>query len=265
MGAWSYNLCRGCFSNCSETSLTWRVYMYMYIVQSCLALKWDKPFSIIMAWVRVRSQLFAVIHAVDLRLRGSRRRLTGLSTQDGAGVGIGHWKLNFVCFTWNFLEFPNVLYLNKILFNLSWYLNFSRLHAFILPVKEAVTPETNVQCTCIQCMSSCCSTDLHGYSVWSCDCYAVRGDLKRSECGIARKRCQMYEWYRLVQLGTAWYRIGCFHSIHTAQDKQRRYPGRYNVERVCQCVGLRVHAFSVFCCFVTTYEYSERRKCWSSI
>ena len=52
-----------------------------------LALKWDKPFSIIMAWVRVRSQ-FAVIHAVDLRLRGSRRRLTGLSTQDGAGVGI---------------------------------------------------------------------------------------------------------------------------------------------------------------------------------
>ena len=42
-----------------------------------------------MAWVRVQTQ-FAVIRAVDLRLRGTRRRLVGLTMQDGAGLGIGH-------------------------------------------------------------------------------------------------------------------------------------------------------------------------------
>ena len=48
---------------------------YQKRLAGCLARKWDKPFSIIMAWVRIRNQ-FAVFHAVDLRLRGSRRRLT---------------------------------------------------------------------------------------------------------------------------------------------------------------------------------------------
>ena len=34
---------------------------------------------------------FAVFSAVNLRLRGSRRRLVGLNMQDGAGIGgIGH-------------------------------------------------------------------------------------------------------------------------------------------------------------------------------
>ena len=37
-----------------------------------LALKWQKPFSVVMGGVRVRTQ-FAIFHAVDLRLRGTRR------------------------------------------------------------------------------------------------------------------------------------------------------------------------------------------------
>ena len=42
-----------------------------------------------MAWEGVQTQ-FAIIRAVDLRLRGTRRRLVGLTMQDGAGLGIGH-------------------------------------------------------------------------------------------------------------------------------------------------------------------------------
>ena len=33
---------------------------------------------------------FAIIRTVDLRLRGTRRRLVGLTLQDGAGLGVGH-------------------------------------------------------------------------------------------------------------------------------------------------------------------------------
>ena len=54
-----------------------------------LASKWQKPFSIIMAWVRVRTQL-AIFRSVDLRLRGTRRRICGLGMQDGAAVGVGY-------------------------------------------------------------------------------------------------------------------------------------------------------------------------------
>ena len=56
---------------------------------SRLATKWDKSYSVVVAWVRVQTQ-FAIIRAVDLRLRGTRRRLVGLTMQDGAGLGIGH-------------------------------------------------------------------------------------------------------------------------------------------------------------------------------
>ena len=53
-----------------------------------LASKWQKPFSVVMAWVRVRTQ-FAIFRSVDLRLRGTRRRICGLSLQDGAALGVG--------------------------------------------------------------------------------------------------------------------------------------------------------------------------------
>ena len=49
-----------------------------------LATKWDRPYSKIMAWVRVKTQ-FAIIRAVDLRLRGRRRRLSGLTWHEGLG------------------------------------------------------------------------------------------------------------------------------------------------------------------------------------
>ena len=51
---------------------------------SRLAVKWDRPYSRVMSWVRLKSQ-FAIIRAVDLRLRGRRRRLFGLSVADGLG------------------------------------------------------------------------------------------------------------------------------------------------------------------------------------
>ena len=56
---------------------------------SQLANKWDKSYTAVMSWVRIWTQ-FAIIRAVDLRLRGSCCRLMGLSILDGAGIGIGH-------------------------------------------------------------------------------------------------------------------------------------------------------------------------------
>ena len=43
-----------------------------------------RPYSRVMSWVRLKSQ-FAIIRAVDLRLRGRRRRLFGLSAADRLG------------------------------------------------------------------------------------------------------------------------------------------------------------------------------------
>ena len=52
-----------------------------------LATKWEKSFSQVLNWVRVRTQ-FSIIRAVDLRLRGTRRRIWGLGLQDGAAIGV---------------------------------------------------------------------------------------------------------------------------------------------------------------------------------
>ena len=40
-----------------------------------------------MGWVRVRVQ-FALIRAIDLRLRSSRKRIRGLGLEDGAALGL---------------------------------------------------------------------------------------------------------------------------------------------------------------------------------
>ena len=83
---------RGSFTPlvCSTDCALHREYAsYQKRLASRLAGKWEKPYSTVMAWVRIRTQ-FAIINAVHLRLRGSRRRLMGPTTQDGAGLGVGH-------------------------------------------------------------------------------------------------------------------------------------------------------------------------------
>ena len=49
---------------------------------SCLARKWDRPYSVVKGWVKIRSQ-FAIIRSVDLRLRGTRRKIHGFGIHDG--------------------------------------------------------------------------------------------------------------------------------------------------------------------------------------
>ena len=53
-----------------------------------LTTKCQKPYSVIMSWVRTRTQ-FAIIGSIDLRLRGTRRRICGFGLQDGAAIGVG--------------------------------------------------------------------------------------------------------------------------------------------------------------------------------
>ncbi|CAM9595743.1 unnamed protein product [Heterosigma akashiwo] len=60
---------------------------FMKRVAAVLAEKWHKPYGVVMCWVRVRLQ-FALIRAVDLRLRGSRKAFHGFGMMDGAGMGL---------------------------------------------------------------------------------------------------------------------------------------------------------------------------------
>ncbi|CAN0019167.1 unnamed protein product, partial [Heterosigma akashiwo] len=52
-----------------------------------LSTKWQKPLSIITNWVRARVQ-FALIKAVDLRTRGSRKKWRSSGFEDGEGIAI---------------------------------------------------------------------------------------------------------------------------------------------------------------------------------
>ena len=47
--------------------------------------KWSKSYSEVMGWVRVKIQ-FAIMRAVDLRLRGSRKTFKKIGLEDGAGI-----------------------------------------------------------------------------------------------------------------------------------------------------------------------------------
>ena len=60
---------------------------FMKRVAAALAEKWHKPYGVVMCWVRVRLQ-FALIRAVDLRLRGSRNAFHCFGMMDGAGIGL---------------------------------------------------------------------------------------------------------------------------------------------------------------------------------
>jgi len=52
-----------------------------------LACKWQKPYSVVLNWVKVRLQ-FALIRAVDLRIRCTRKKIHAMGFEDGAGLGL---------------------------------------------------------------------------------------------------------------------------------------------------------------------------------
>ena len=59
---------------------------YQKQLVSKLSAKKQQPYSVIMAWVRVRTQ-FTIIQAVDLQLRGTRPGIVLFSLQDGSPLG----------------------------------------------------------------------------------------------------------------------------------------------------------------------------------
>ena len=52
-----------------------------------LSAKWQKPLLTVSNWVRVRVK-FALIKAVDLRIRGSRKKWRSSGFEDGEGVAV---------------------------------------------------------------------------------------------------------------------------------------------------------------------------------
>ncbi len=56
-------------------------------VAAALASKWRRSYSDVTNWVMVRMQM-ALIRAVDLRIRGSRKKFHGMGFVDGAGLGL---------------------------------------------------------------------------------------------------------------------------------------------------------------------------------
>ena len=58
---------------------------FMKRMATKLGSKWDKSYSEFMGWIRVNLQ-FALIKAVDLRLRGSKKVFRRLGLEDGAGI-----------------------------------------------------------------------------------------------------------------------------------------------------------------------------------
>ena len=101
---------------CSTDGVLHREYRaYQIRLASRLATKWQRPYSVVMKWVKLRMQ-FAVFHAVDLRLRGTRRRILGLGLQDGAAIFAHqhwHWLLSlsfsflFLPFLFLYVSFPS--------------------------------------------------------------------------------------------------------------------------------------------------------------
>ena len=61
---------------------------YLKWLASKLATKWQRSYSVVRNGVRVRTQ-FAIVRAVDLRLRGTRERITSFHLNDGSVFG-GH-------------------------------------------------------------------------------------------------------------------------------------------------------------------------------
>ena len=57
---------------------------FLRCIATQLSAKWQKPLSTVNNWVRVRMQ-FAIIKAVDLWTRGSRKKWRSSGFEDGDG------------------------------------------------------------------------------------------------------------------------------------------------------------------------------------
>ena len=124
---------------CSTDAVLHRENMaYQKRLASRLATKWDKFYSVVVAWVRVQTQ-FAIIRAVDLRLRGTRRRLVGLTLQRWCRSW--RWPLTFYNFSFSLTMFSLSLFLSPLLSISPPWLSFpaellasfaacTRLHSF---------------------------------------------------------------------------------------------------------------------------------------
>ena len=102
--------------------------IFYWCLASRLATKWQRPYSVVMKWVKLRMQ-FAVFRAVDLRLRGTRRRILGLGLQDGAAIFAHqhwHWLLSLSLSRSYFSPFSFSLFLSLLpLFSFSLSLSLS--------------------------------------------------------------------------------------------------------------------------------------------
>ncbi|BES99690.1 Hypothetical protein NTJ_12507 [Nesidiocoris tenuis] len=79
---------RGSFSPliCSCDGALHREYgVFQKRMAQALATKWEKPYSAILGWVRVRTQL-SIIRATSMRLRNGRSQVKALGLEDGAGL-----------------------------------------------------------------------------------------------------------------------------------------------------------------------------------
>mmetsp|Transcript_16912 Transcript_16912/g.21965 ORF Transcript_16912/g.21965 Transcript_16912/m.21965 type:complete len:91 (-) Transcript_16912:37-309(-) len=65
-------------------------------VAARLATKWQSAYSVVMNYVRVKLQ-FALIRAVEVRIRRSRKRIHGTGSMDGAWglcLKVNSWKIS---------------------------------------------------------------------------------------------------------------------------------------------------------------------------
>ena len=58
---------------------------YLKRMSERLSLKWDRPYSVIMGWLRCRMQM-CILRSVSLCIRGSRKRWNNQEAEDGAAI-----------------------------------------------------------------------------------------------------------------------------------------------------------------------------------
>ena len=63
------------------------VHNLIIIISDFLAARWERPYSVVMGWVRARLS-FAILRAALLCVRGSRTKWRSLGIVDGASLPI---------------------------------------------------------------------------------------------------------------------------------------------------------------------------------